>query len=268
VLFVLIQTGYLTPSPGNTVQHTVAQEETVIDIARCYGASAEAIMNANPKIVARDMPLSPHMVVTVPHAGNAGKIYGPPCGSVLYTVVAGDTWKSIADKYNADIAVLQASNTVSVTLSPGMSIRVPLNSAGRAPVTAAAPSLTVTLLTPPLTPASPSPTVTLLTLTVASNPNVYSAPGQNITFTYIIINSGTATLGPAQFIVNDNRFPSPINCGSNTTTLVPNQSVSCSAVYVTTQADITTDRIVSNATASGAGVATSQPTVTTILYSP
>ena len=113
-----------------------------------------------------------------------------------------------------------------------------------------------------------SPTAGLLALTVASNPNVYRAPGQSITFTYLIMNSGTATLGPAQFIVEDQRFPSPINCGPDTTSLAPNQSVTCSAVYVTTQEDTTTGQIVSNATASGAGVATSQPALTTIHYSP
>jgi hypothetical protein len=82
------------------------------------------------------------------------------------------------------------------------------------------------------------------------------------------MNSGTAPLGPAQFIVNDQRFPSPINCGSNTTTLAPNQSVSCSAVYVTTQADIAAGQIVSSATASEGEAAASQPVVTTIRYSP
>ena len=132
VLFVLVRTGYLTPS--SQVQHTVAQEETVIDIARCYGASVEAIMEANPQIDARDMPLFPNVVVTVPNAGSTGKIYGPPCGSVFYTVVAGDTWQSIADRYNADVMVLRASNTSPVSLSVGIRLKVPLNSAGNRPL--------------------------------------------------------------------------------------------------------------------------------------
>jgi LysM repeat protein len=259
VLFLLIRTGYLT-TPGNTVQHTVAQEETTLDIARCYGASLKAIMDANPQIDVRDTALDPGTVVAVPDPGSVGPVYGPPCGPIFYTVVAGDSWQSIAAKYNADVLILLDSNTVPVTLSPGMKIKVPQNSAGGPPITPSVPL--------PVTQAPPSPTGTLLTLTVTPTPNFYSAPGQQITFTYIIMNSGTANLGPAQFIVNDNRFPSPINCGPNTTSLAPNQSVSCTAVYVTTQTDITMDQIVSNATASGAGVATSQPAVTTIRYSP
>jgi LysM repeat protein len=268
VLFVLIRTGYLTPSPGGTIQHTVAQDETVLEIARCYGASVEAILNANPQIDARDLPLFPPMVVTVPNAGSAGKIYGPPCGSIRYTVMAGDTWESIANRYNADVAVLQASNTGTLPLTVGMQIRVPLNSAGGGVVVPAPLSPVVTPQAPPVTSDLPSPTARLLALTVASNPNVYSASGQSITFTYLIMNSGTAPLGPAQFIVNDQRFPSPINCGSNTTTLAPNQSVSCGAVYVTTQADIAAGQIVSSATASEGEAAASQPVVTTIRYSP
>ncbi len=41
----------------------------------------------------------------VPNIGSVGTIYGPPC-VVAYTVQPGDTWNSIALKYDADLAVL------------------------------------------------------------------------------------------------------------------------------------------------------------------
>jgi ELWxxDGT repeat protein len=108
--------------------------------------------------------------------------------------------------------------------------------------------------------------VSILSLSVSANPTSYTQVGQNIIFTYTITNPGATPLGPAQFVVNDTRIPGPINCGPNTTTLASNQSVSCTATYTTTQADITAGQIVSSATASGPGAGTSQPVVTTIRY--
>jgi hypothetical protein len=64
--------------------------------------------------------------VNVPNIGSAGKIYGPPCVAT-YTVQSGDTWNSIAQKYNADPGILRMVN--SSTLSAGSVLKVPLNSA-------------------------------------------------------------------------------------------------------------------------------------------
>jgi len=245
---------YGTPAanitPGSMVTHVVTPGDWMLQISRCYGTSFSAVATANPQITDPNV-IYPANIVRVPNVGSVGRIYGPPC-MIWYTVVSGDSWQSIATKYNAAVDVLKAANPAVSNPTAGIKIKVPVNSAGGAPVTQ----------------APPPPPVTLLTLSVSPNPNVYSAPGQNITFNYTIMNSGTSTLGPTQFIVMDNRFPTPINCGSNTTTLAPNQSVNCNAVYATTQADITAGQIVSSATASGAGAATSQPVVTTVRYSP
>jgi uncharacterized repeat protein (TIGR01451 family) len=104
----------------------------------------------------------------------------------------------------------------------------------------------------------------VLTLTKSANPTIYSQVGQTITYSYTITNTGTETLGPAQFIVRDDRFPNPINCGADTTILATNQTVSCTALYTITQTDVSAGQVSNTASASGAGAGTIQNATVTI----
>ncbi len=113
-------------TPGSTIQYTVVAGEWLIQIARCYGADYREVRNANSQI-ANPSVISPGMVVTVPRIGSVGKIYGAPCVGT-HTVQSGETWESIAQKYNADVLVLQTVNPGG--LSVGRVLKVPLNSAG------------------------------------------------------------------------------------------------------------------------------------------
>jgi hypothetical protein len=114
-------------TPGSTIRHNVLPGEWLVQIAACYGADPNAVKEANPQI---NDPLSglPGGVVTVPTIGSRGPIYGSPC-LVYYPVVSGDTWQSIAIKFNTDVAILQSGNP-GISLSPGIVIKVPINSSG------------------------------------------------------------------------------------------------------------------------------------------
>jgi hypothetical protein len=125
---------------GSTIQHQVAVGEWLIQIGRCYGATFDDMRRANPQIADPDFIL-PSMIVTVPRIGSAGRIYGPPC-ITFYTTQSGDTWASIAQRYNADIVVLQKVNPV--TLAAGTSLKIPLNSAGSLPATPSTPAVVAT----------------------------------------------------------------------------------------------------------------------------
>jgi LysM repeat protein len=111
---------------GSTIKYQVVAGDWLWQIARCYGADPQKVIDANPQI-ADPAQISPDTTVTVPNIGSAGKIYGPPCVGT-HTVQSGDTWNSIALKYNADLTVLQMVNKNS--LANGTLIKVPLNSAG------------------------------------------------------------------------------------------------------------------------------------------
>ncbi|HET6822454.1 MAG TPA: LysM peptidoglycan-binding domain-containing protein [Anaerolineales bacterium] len=113
-------------APGSTVQHRVAVGEWLIQIVRCYGATFDEVRNANPQIADPDFIL-PAMTVTVPRIGSSGRIYGPPC-ITFHTVQSGDTWASLAQRYNADLAVLQKANPGGLVV--GQQAKIPLNSAG------------------------------------------------------------------------------------------------------------------------------------------
>jgi ELWxxDGT repeat protein len=125
-----------TPStsytPGTTIQHDVEPGEWMLQIARCYGADFNALRNANPQVKdpAKIWPIDR---LTVPNIGSNGKIYGPPCITYI-TAQSGDTWESIAAKYNARVDVLKEANQDISTVTSGARIRVPLNSADGTPV--------------------------------------------------------------------------------------------------------------------------------------
>ncbi len=104
----------------------------------------------------------------------------------------------------------------------------------------------------------------ILKLTKTANPVTYDRVGQTVTYTYVITNSGASTLGPAQFVVTDAGISAPINCGEATLSLASNSTVTCSAVYTITQANLDAGTVTTNAIASGGGVAPSQPASATI----
>jgi ELWxxDGT repeat protein len=116
---------------GATIQHQVREGEWMLQIARCYGADFNAVRNANPQ-VSDPAKIWPVNVLTIPNIGSNGNIYGPPCVE-YYTAQSGDTWSSIAQKFNADLAVLQEANK-NVSLANGIKLKIPRNSANGNPV--------------------------------------------------------------------------------------------------------------------------------------
>lgn len=237
-------------SSGVTLQHTVQKGEWLWQIARCYGADPAQTVAANSQLPDAS-ELTPGVVVTVPNAGSKGAVHKPPEPCVtLYTVKSGDTWGSIASAHGADPGFTQYVNEN--VFSVGSVIKVPHYTAGM--------NFQV--------PSSSTPTTTSLTLTVTANLTTYGSVGQTITFTYLIRNSGSTTLGPTQFTINDSLLSAtPFNCGVADTTLAPNATVTCSANYTVTQADMEKSSIANNATASGGGAGPSQPDSETVTRS-
>lgn len=235
-----------TLTSGSTVKHKVENGEWLWQIARCYGADPKAVMDANPQLE-DPAELSPEMIITIPNIGSDGKIYKSadvPCVKE-HKVEAADTWASIAQKYNADLSVLQKVNPG--TLTVGSLLLVPLNSAGTSSATS--PAATAV---PAATTAAPADKV--IALTAAASPKTYSSAGQIITYTYTIKNNGSVTLGPAQFTVTELLISeTPFKCGAENTILTPSATVSCTATYSITQEDMGATSLVSEAVANGGG---------------
>ncbi len=109
-----------------------------------------------------------------------------------------------------------------------------------------------------------------LGLAKTANPSTYNVAGQAITYTYVITNTGSLAVGPAQFMITDDHLggsATPIACGVNGTTLNPGETVSCTAIYTITQQDMVSTSVTNRATASGGDAPASAPASTTITNS-
>ena len=115
-----------------------------------------------------------------------------------------------------------------------------------------------------LTPATDSATATAtqtpaLTLDKSASPLTYAAVGDSIAYSYLVTNTGNVTLsGP--FTVSDDK--ATVTCPAGA--LDPGDSITCTATYTITAADITAGSVTNHATAHANGTDSneSQATVT------
>lgn len=103
-----------------------------------------------------------------------------------------------------------------------------------------------------------------LSLDKTANVSTYSEIGDVVTYTYKITNSGETTLGPDQFMVDDDRINggAPFNCGAADVVLDPTEFVTCTAQYTIGSADITSESVTNTAFATGADLTTTTDSVT------
>ena len=120
---------------GSTISHHVVKGEWLWQIARCYGADPRQTVRSNPQL-SDPAKIDPGITVSVPNIGSERIIYGPQIGDdqvkscvPAYEVQSGDTWENIAERFKASPSLLREVNSVTV-LSPGIKIRVPINSVG------------------------------------------------------------------------------------------------------------------------------------------
>ncbi len=109
-----------------------------------------------------------------------------------------------------------------------------------------------------------------LLISKSASPTSVTAAGQSVTYTYTLTNNGAESLGPDQFTVTDDKVDSgtAFNCGAAATTLAVAGTLSCTATYTVTAADITAGSIVNLASASGGGVTSPTVSATVTVVSP
>jgi hypothetical protein len=94
----------------------------------------------------------------------------------------------------------------------------------------------------------PGPLAPALTLVKSASASSYSVPGTPITYSYYVDNTGNVILDP--ITVTDPMVGlSPVTCPVQS--LAPGDAETCSASYITTQADLDAGSITNTATASG-----------------
>jgi uncharacterized repeat protein (TIGR01451 family) len=90
----------------------------------------------------------------------------------------------------------------------------------------------------------------------SASPTSFSAPGQTITYSYVVSNTGNVTLNPVS--LSDSKVPAAnISCGTPPVPghqpgpLAPGQSETCSGTYTTTAADLAAGSVTNLATVNG-----------------
>ena len=103
-----------------------------------------------------------------------------------------------------------------------------------------------------------------LGLTKTADAETYAAVGDQITYTYVLTNTGNTILGPMQFKVDDDKINdgSAFNCGAAEVTLQITETVTCTAVYTITASDITNASVTNTAFGIAGELATSNKQVT------
>lgn len=103
-----------------------------------------------------------------------------------------------------------------------------------------------------------------LGLTKTADAETYAAVGDQITYTYVLTNTGNTILGPMQFKVDDDKINdgSAFNCGAAEVTLQITETVTCTAVYTISESDITNASVTNTAFGLAGELATSNKQVT------
>lgn len=88
-----------------------------------------------------------------------------------------------------------------------------------------------------------------LGLSKTADAESYSVVGDQITYTYVLTNTGNTILGPSQFFIDDDKINggAPFTCGAATTTLQISGTVTCTAVYTVTSGDLESTSVTNSA---------------------
>jgi hypothetical protein len=108
-----------------------------------------------------------------------------------------------------------------------------------------------------------------LGLSKTADAESYSAVGDQITYTYVLTNTGNTILGPSQFSIDDDKINGglPFNCGAAATTLQINGTVTCTATYTVVSGDLESGSI-TNSAFGQVGDLTSPTRQVTVTYIP
>lgn len=114
------------------------------------------------------------------------------------------------------------------------------------------------LTPPPVTPSNEVvvdvPPVPALEIEKSATPETITAAGQTISYSFVVTNTGNVTL--TNVMVNETDFTgtgtlSDVVCPAGAASLAPGADITCTAIYVVTQADVDAGEITNAATAGG-----------------
>ncbi|MFJ5118392.1 hypothetical protein [Kitasatospora sp. NPDC088548] len=267
-------TGCAAPD-GSTIPGCVSNFPTIVGVNPPGAAVLTVVPQAPSLTVAKTVDPS-----TVHNAGD----------TVTYSFVVTNTGNVALTNVTVADTAFSGTGTPPVITCPGTTLAPGASMTCTAPYTVTqadinAGQVTNTAVatgTPPSGPAVTSPpasaTVTAtpapaLTLAKTVNPTSVTAAGDTVTYSFVVTNTGNDTL--TNVTVSDTAFsgtgtPPAITCP--VTTLAPGASMTCTATYTVTQADINAGQVTNTAVATGTtptgGTVTSPPSSATVTATP
>ncbi|WP_292786524.1 MULTISPECIES: DUF7507 domain-containing protein [unclassified Microbacterium] len=144
----------------------------------------------------------------------------------------------------ADIDAGQVTNTATATGVPPGDLVPPVSPPSQARV-----------------PALPAPD---LSIVKSATPATMTTVGQTLRYDFVVTNTGNVTL--TDVAVDEGDFSgtgdlSPVVCPEEASSMLPGQTVTCSATYTTTQADVDSGALTNTATATGTPPGGGEPPV-------
>ena len=109
-------------------------------------------------------------------------------------------------------------------------------------------------VSPPSTVTMPEPALPALKLVKTASPTTVTKPGQTVTYTFVVTNTGNVTVSAmtiAEGAFTGHGTLSAVTCPAGSASMAPGAIVTCTATYSVTQADLDAGRIKNTATATG-----------------
>src|SRR3954452_16192712 len=109
-----------------------------------------------------------------------------------------------------------------------------------------------------------------LSLVKSATPSTYSAVGQEISYSYLVTNTGNVSLAGPVTVTDDKATvscPNVNTVGNNDAFLDPNEQITCTASHTITQADLTNGSLTNTARATAGGTTSNEAkaTVTAVI---
>jgi LysM repeat protein len=136
--------------PSTTAQpteHVVQRGETIGALAKKYGVTEQAILDANPNAKPRSLQVNDKLIIPAPVGGAVAERSlpaggtGPATEGEIYVVKQGDNLTRIAGKYGITVKQLRAANNIKGDrILPKQRLVIPSRTPRPAPTNGAAPS--------------------------------------------------------------------------------------------------------------------------------